>query len=415
VELSGLEVYEQSLYASWPELLFPFPLLSEATTLSPSQRPLIMEFLLLNPPAHGYGPGDTVSGELKYNITAQQETILDVRLHLDGSVLIHPSKLKYEAHRSNITLIEESQTPFQGPFTLKRQLLVWPFAFVLPATALVGDVSTPLPPSMDHQFREGVHIRVGYSITATIREDSNHKSAKQASKVILVKHPADPTESESRHYALSFPPMALRTDGMNQRLLSRLWSSSSNFNAKFGATQRSMQLEMTLPVALSVGQQETVTCCLAEATATSDSSNDTTFVLEVAEFVLRRHSRWQNILEDIRTIGAATSLPGVELTADGQRITLPGTLGLQNFMSGGEMFASLTPYKMTIPEVSQGFTMTVTVSLKHKVSGRRIHSIAMLPVVIIDADAERAMLPTYERLDATQETVPPPYEDAANQ
>jgi hypothetical protein len=70
---------------------------------------------------------------------------------------------------------------------------------------------------------------------------------------------------------------------------------------------------------------------------------------------------------------------------------------------------------MTIPEVSQGFTMTVTVSLKHKVSGRRIHSIAMLPVVIIDADAERAMLPTYERLDATQETVPPPYEDAANQ
>ena len=242
-----------------------------------------MEFLLLNPPTHGYGPGDTVSGELKYNITAQQETILDVRLHLDGSVLIHPSKLKYEAHRSNITLIKKSQTPFQGPFTLKRQLLVLPFAFVLPATALVGDVSTPLPPSMDHHFREGVHIRVGYSITATIRVDSDHKSAKQASKVILVKQPADPTASEIRPYALSFPPMELRTDGMNQRLLSRLWSSSGKFNTKFGATQRSMQLEMTLPIALSVDQQHTVTCCLAEATATSESSNDMTFVLEIAE------------------------------------------------------------------------------------------------------------------------------------
>jgi hypothetical protein len=59
--------------------------------------------------------------------------------------------------------------------------------------------------------------------------------------------------------------------------------------------------------------------------------------------------------------------------------------------------------------------MTVTASLKHKVSGRRIHSTATLPVFIIDADVERAMTPTYERLDATQETVPPPYEDAANQ
>mgnify|MGYP001312138106 CR=1 FL=1 len=82
-----------------------------------------MEFKLSDPPTYGYGPGDTVSGEIKYNIAAQQETILDVRLHLDGSLLISPSKLKYEAHRSNTSLVKESQTPFQGPFTLKRQLL----------------------------------------------------------------------------------------------------------------------------------------------------------------------------------------------------------------------------------------------------------------------------------------------------
>jgi hypothetical protein len=63
-----------------------------------------MEFTLSDPPAHGYEPGDTLSGEVRYNITAQQETILD------GSVLVHPSKLKYEAHRSNITLVGESNT-----------------------------------------------------------------------------------------------------------------------------------------------------------------------------------------------------------------------------------------------------------------------------------------------------------------
>jgi hypothetical protein len=268
---------------------------------------------------------------------------------------------------------------------------------------------------MDHQFREGVHIRVGYSITATIRADSDHKSAKQASKIILVKRPADPTAIESRHYALSFPPMNLRIDRMNQRLLSRLWSSSGKFNTKFGATQRSMQLEMTLPVALFVDQQDTVTCCLAQATATSESSNDTTFVLEIAEFALRRRLRWQNLLEDVRTVGAATRLPGVELTADGQLITIPGTLGLQDFINGGEMLTSLTPYNAVIPEVTQEFMMTVTVSLKHTVSGRHIHSTATLPVVIIDAAVERTMPPIYESLNATQETIPPPYEDAYDQ
>jgi hypothetical protein len=172
---------------------------------------------------------------------------------------------------------------------------------------------------------------------------------------------------------------------------------------------------MTLPVTLSIDQQDTVTCCLAETTATGDSSNDTTFILEIAEFVLRRRLVWQNLLEDVRTIGAATRLPGLQLTADGQPITLPGTLGLQDFTNGGEMFASLTTYNAVIPEVTQEFMMTVTVSLKHTVSGRHIHSTATLPVVVIDVDAERTMPPTYERLDATQEIVPPPYEDAANQ
>jgi hypothetical protein len=140
-----------------------------------------------------------------------------------------------------------------------------------------------------------------------------------------------------------------------------------------------------------------------------------TFVLEIAEFALRRRLRWQNLLEDVRTIGAATRLPGVEMTTDGQLITLPGTLGLQDFIDCGEMLASITPYNVVIPEVSQDFMVTVTVSLKHKASGRRIHSTATLPVVIIDAAMERAMPPTYERVETTQESIPPPYEDAFNQ
>jgi hypothetical protein len=356
-----------------------------------------------------------VSGEVKYNIAAQQETILDVRLHLDGSVLVHPSKLKYEAHRSNITLVEESHTPFQGPFTLKRQLLVWPFTFVLPATTLVSDVLVPLPPSMDHRFREGVHIRVEYNITATIRIGSDHRTAKQASQILPVKQPTDPTALECRRYALSFPPMILRTDSINQRLRSKLRSVSCKPDTKDDAPQRSVQLEMTMPLAWSVDQQDTITCCLSEVTRPSDSSNNPTFVLDIVELALRRRFRWQDLLEDIQPMWAATMRPNVELSADSQLFTLPGTLGLQDFMKNREMPTPLMSYKSVIPEVSLEFTMTVAAILRHKVSGRHIHSTATLPIAVVNSDTKRTMPPAYESLETAAVAIPPPYEDASRQ
>jgi hypothetical protein len=374
-----------------------------------------MEFTLSDPPAHGYEPGDTLSGEVKYNITAQQETIIDVRLHLDGSVLVHPSKLKYEAHRSNITLVGENQTPFQGPFTLKRQLLVWPFSFVLPATTSVKDVSVPLPPSMDHQFREGIQIRVEYNITATIRVSSDHRSAKQASKIVLVKQPTDPAALESRSYSLSFPPVTLQTNGISQRFHSRLRGSSSRSSADSNAPQQSVRFEMALPLTFSIDRHDKVTCCLTDATRTGDSPNSTVFVLEIAEFALRRRLGWQNLLEDIRHIGTATMRPGVELSTDGHPITLPATLGLRDFTWGREIPGSLTSYNAVVPEVSLEFTITASVVLKHKVSGRRIQSTATLPVVILDTITKQVMPPAYERLEETRETNPPPYEVTTRQ
>ena len=124
-------------------------------------------------------PGDILSGVLKYNITGKQEIILDARIDFNGSVLIHPTKIKYEAHRKHKIFIEESKILFQGPFTLKRQVLDWPFSFALPAMSTVDDSFIPLPPSMNHHFREGLEIRVDYGITATIRLGSNHSSARQ--------------------------------------------------------------------------------------------------------------------------------------------------------------------------------------------------------------------------------------------
>jgi len=368
-----------------------------------------MEFTLSDPPAHGYEPGDIVSGEVKYNIASQQETILDVRLHLDGSVLVHPSKLKYEAHRSNMTILEESQTPFQGPFTLKRQLLVWPFTFVLPATALVGDIQVPLPPSMDHIFREGIQIRVEYNVTATMRVGSDLKFAKQASKIVLVKQPTDSTTLENSSYALSFPLVTLQTRGLSQRLRSR-FRGSSKTSTDTDESPRYVTIEMALPLVLCANHHDTVKCSLSEVMETPSSPNDAVFVLEIADFALRRHVGWQDLLEDTRQIGTATMRPGIELNTDGQPITLPDTLGLYDFVKPREIPGSLTSYKSVIPAVSSEFRITVTVILKHKSTGRRMHSTANLPVAVVDSAVKRTTPPAYERLEATQGTIPPPYE-----
>ena len=266
---------------------------------------------------------------------------------------------------------------------------------------------------MDHHFREGIQIRVEYNITATIRVGSDHRSAKQASKVVLVKQPTDAISLESRRYALSFPPMALQTDGMTQRLRSRLRSSFGKPNTSPDAPQRSVQLEMTLPLALSADRQDPVMCCLTEVAASSDSPNNTTFVLEITEIALRRRLRWQNLLEDTRHIGTATMRPGVELNADGRLITLPDTLGLQDFIKNQELPVPLTSYNSVIPEVFLEFMIIVTVILRDKVSRRRVHSTSTLPVVIVDSATEQTMPPLYEHLEVTPDTIPPPYEDVS--
>lgn len=373
-----------------------------------------MELTLLNSPAGGYEPGDTLSGEVRYNIAAQQENIRDVRLHLDGSVLVHPFKLKYEAHRSKITVLEESQTPFQGPFTLKRQLLVWPFAFVLPEASSTGDSLVPLPPSINHQFREGVQIRVEYNLTATIRLGSDHRSAKQASRVVLVRHSPNPAELEHGGYALSFPPATLQTNDLAQRILSRFRGSSRKSRTSSHVSHESLQLEMTMPLTLSSKRKDAVTCCLTGHVGTGDGSYDTTVVLDAIEFVLRSRLKWKDLLEDVRHVGTAIMRPGTELSTDGQPAVLPDTLHLQDFIRNGEILASLQSWNSVVPEISLNFTVTVTAILRHKTSGRRIESTATLPVVIIDSNAKHTLPPAYERLDVVEEVVPPSYEAAAS-
>jgi hypothetical protein len=368
-----------------------------------------MELTLLGPPAMGYEPGDTLAGELKYNITSQQETILDVLLHLDGNVFIHTSKLKYEAHRASIALVKESQVPFQGPFTLKQQPLVWPFQFTLPAASIIGDAPIPLPPSMDHHFREGLQIRVEYSITATIRYGSN-SSAKQRSKVVLVRPTRDVMAIDGRSYSLSLPAMEFRTSTLPKTLKSTLRGLSGRSRAHSDSPAQILELEITMPSVLSSEQRHTITCSLNDSTGTCGNSRDTTFVLEVLELVLRCRLAWQDMLEDIRNIGIVTHRPGIELIADGQSVRLQDTVGIQDFVDHRETSTPQHSYDSVLPKVSLGYTLIVTAILKHKSSGRRIQTKAAVPVVIVGSIADGLSPPDYERLEATEEGVPPPYE-----
>jgi hypothetical protein len=367
-----------------------------------------MELTLLDPPAVGYEPGDPLAGGPKYNITSQQETILNVLLHLDGNVFIHTSKLKYEAHRASITLVKESQIPFQGPFTLKQQTLHWPFQFTLPAASIIGDAPIPLPPSMDHHFREGLQIRVEYRITATIRYGSN-SSAKQRSKVMLVRPTRDVMAIDGRSYSLSLPAVEFRTSALPKTLKSTLRGLSGRSRAHSESPTQILELEVTMPSMLSSEQRHTITCSLNDSTGTSGNSSDATFVLEVLELVLRCRLAWQDML-DIRNIGIVTNRPGIELIADGQSIRLPNTVGLQDFVDHRETSTPQHSYDLVLPKVSLGYTLIVTTILKHKSSGRRIQTRASVPVVVVGSISDGLSPPHYECLEVTEGSVPPPYE-----
>lgn len=368
-----------------------------------------MEFSLSGP-SQFYRPGDILSGTLKYDITAQQETILDARIHLNGSVLIHPTKHKYESYRMSKTFLEESQTLFQGPFTLKRQELSWTFNFTLPTMSTIDESLAPLPPSMDHQFREGLLIRVAYNITATIRTGSDHKSAKQASKIVLVKPPMNPAISADRSYNAMFPPIEILRKDLSNHSRLRFWNKSSSSKNGSDLPPHTLHLEMRLPSTLSSSQHDAITCCLKDDAEKIDDLHDTTFVLEICELVLRSRSTWHNLLEESQHVGTVTMRPDIRLKPDGKPATTSDTIGLQDFITGRRMPSSLESYDLVLPPVSQESTLTVTAILRNQESGHRIHTKSTTPVFVLASNTQTALPPAYDRVETAEEVVPPAYE-----
>ncbi|KAM0704629.1 hypothetical protein Q7P35_008863 [Cladosporium inversicolor] len=115
-----------------------------------------MELTLIDSPVNGYNPGDEVSGVIRYDTASDQGTIHDVRLYFDGNLFIRPFEYRFEAHRSAVTLVEQSRILFDGPFTLRRQQMNWHFTLAIPSNVTISGLGYPVPPSMDHRFRKGL-------------------------------------------------------------------------------------------------------------------------------------------------------------------------------------------------------------------------------------------------------------------
>jgi hypothetical protein len=367
-----------------------------------------MELVLSNPPAAGYNAGDNVSGLLKYNIASEQETVYDVCLNFDGSVMINPTKFKYETHRSHMTLIEESRTLFQGPFTMKRQLLVWPFSFTIPATAITGGLEVPLPPTMDFLFREGLRVSVKYNITATIRFGLDHIFGKQETRVVYVKPSTNIATLRRYSGTISFPTMEFQTNGELGLPRSSIWDFFSRPEIVSPTLRQTLHLEMKLPSALLYDQQEHVTLCLSGTTEAGNTLSDPKFIIETFELVLRSRLIWQNHLQIRRHIGTLTMRPGTEIDADGQFVSLPDTFQLQDF-AGQRETPLLQSYDSVIPEVSFGFTLAAIVVLRHKTSRRHLILRASFPVVLHGSTASNLFPPAYRDHEALEESGPPPY------
>jgi hypothetical protein len=355
-----------------------------------------------------------VTGLLKYDITAQEETIRDVRLDFDGRVVTSPFKLKYEAHRSIVTLVEQSQTLFHGPSTLKRQLLAWPFTFTIPTCTTVEGCEVPLPPSMDHRFREGILVNVRYSITATVWSDSDPDCSRQQRRVLTVRPSTALITLRRRSCTLSFPTITFQTHPEPEASWSRLWEVFSCSEVDPSAQrQQTLHLELTLPSTLLFDQQESVTCRLSGSTASENVLSDPRFVIETLEFVLRSSLKWRDALQLQRHIGTTTRRPGTEIHADGQPVSLAESFGLRDLVHHHRRETALPllqSYDSVVPEMSLRFHLTATVVLKHEASGRLLVSSASVPVEVHGATAVDSLFPpAYSCHEAVEEMGPPPY------
>jgi hypothetical protein len=377
-----------------------------------------MELVLPTAPAAGYNPGDDVTGLLKYDITSQEETIRDVRLDFDGRAVTTPFKLKFEAHRSIVTLVGQSRTLFHGPSTLKRQLLAWPFTFTIPTSATVEGSEVPLPPSMDHRFREGVLVNVRYSITATVWSGSDSDCGRQQTRVLTVRPSTDLTTLRRRSYTLSFPTMTFQTHPEPEAPWSRLWgvfSCSEEVDFSAPRQQQVLHLELTLPSTLLLDQQESVTCRLMSGSTASESVflSDPKFVIETVEFVLRSSLKWQDALQFQRHIGTTIRRPGTEIHVDEQSVSLAERFGLRDIVHHHHRETALPllqSYDSVVPEVSLTFRLTATVVLKHEASGRILVSSASVPVIVHGATAADSLFPpAYSCREVLEEMGPPPY------
>jgi hypothetical protein len=378
-----------------------------------------MELVLATAPAAGYNPGDDVTGLLKYDITSQEETIRVVRLDFDGRAATTPLKLKFEAHRSIVTLVGQSRTLFHGPSTLKRQLLAWPFTFTIPTSTTVEGSEVPLPPSMDHRFREGVLVNVRYSITATVWSGSDSDCGRQQTRVLTVRPSTVLTTLRRRSYTLAFPTMTFQTHPEPEAPWSRLWgvfTCSEEVDSSAPRQQQVLHLELTLPSTLLLDQQESVTCRLMSGSTAPENvfPSDPRFVIETLEFVLRSNLKWQDALQFQRHIGTTIRRPGTEIHVDGQSVSLAESFGLRDLVHHHRDRETAVPllqsYDSVVPEVSLRFRLTATAVLKHEASGRILVSSASVPVIVHGATAADSLFPpAYSCQEVLDEMGPPPY------
>lgn len=353
-----------------------------------------MDLILSTSPIARHRPGENVSGMLRYNTASEQETIYDVRIDFDGSALIEPFKFNYEAHRSRVVLLKQSQMLFCGPFTMKRKALVWPFIFTIPATAVVEGSIIPLPPTMDLRFREGLRITVQYSINATIRFGSDHGCRKQEARLVIMQPATALMRLNPHSEALSFPLTEFQTSTERNRSRSSLSGIFSLPKFSSHKLRQTLRLEMMLPSTLLYDQQESLTCCLSGTTGSGNTLSDPFFLVETLELALESWSTWQNHLRIRRYIGARTVRPETEICADGRVVSLPDTIQLQDFAKKEEA-KILQSYDSVVPEVSLSFTLTASVVLRHTASRRQLVLRASLPVVVHGTTDNMLLPPPY--------------------
>lgn len=210
-------------------------------------------------------PGETLSGNVVYNILKEQEQLQDASIEFTGKIYTEVTRNAGNNNRVRekeiVRLFHFRKSLYQGNYTMKAQTLSWPFEFQFPTAAgytrrddanpkFARSGSIPLPPSFVHEtgsFNRRGNCYIKYKLKAYVNNTKTFGSKNIERPLILRHGETGPLPSPSLG-SVQLPPASWQSRKLRQESHSFSQKMAHVFTSNPELRNPSINFQATLQV-----------------------------------------------------------------------------------------------------------------------------------------------------------------------